>query len=64
MDADLVGHVVPVEVVSKVGKPDGILRTQSVKVGKSDGVLRTQSAQSGPRSGKTGWSSGEGRKMY
>ena len=43
VDADLVGHVVPVEVVPKVGKPDGILRTQTVKVvpkvGNTDGIL-------------------------
>ena len=43
VDADLVGHVVPVEVVPKVGEPDGILRTQSVKVvpkvGNTDGIL-------------------------
>ena len=32
MDADLFGHVVPVEVVTKMRKPDGILRTESVKV--------------------------------
>ena len=44
MDADLLGHVVPVEVVPKVGKPDGILRRKGVKVvpkmGKLDGILR------------------------
>ena len=44
MDADLLGHVVPVEVVPKVGKPDGILRRKGVKVvpkmGKVDGILR------------------------
>ena len=44
MDADLLGHVVPVEVVPKVGKPDGILRRKGVKVVpkmvKLDGILR------------------------
>ena len=44
MDADLLWHVVPVEVVPKVGEPDGILRRKGVKVvpkmGKLDGILR------------------------
>ena len=44
MDADLLWHVVPVEVVPKVGKPDGILRRKGVKVvpkmGKLDRILR------------------------
>ena len=44
MDADLLGHVVPVEVVPKVGEPDGILRRKGVKVvpkmGKLDRILR------------------------
>ena len=31
MDADLLGHVVPVEVVPKVGKSDGILKIKNVK---------------------------------